>query len=165
MATMAYETGNPSRNPYDTRAQQHTSEYQWHGAHGKGRLRDTSAKSGDRQYAMFTHLAGLLSIFDFSVLGFVATLVMWQIRKDDSAFLDDHGKEAVNFQISLFLYALILAIASIPIVIVTLGLGFLIIVPLAIGLFLLRVVGSICAAVAANRGEFYRYPMCWRLIK
>jgi len=53
--------------------------------------------------------------------------------------------------------------------VVTLGLGAVLMVPLAIlgGLFLivLRVVGGISAAVAASRGEFYRYPMCIRLIR
>lgn len=160
MATMAYEQGNVAEADRD---------YRWQGGPDKGRLRDISADRSERQYAMFTHLAGLLSIFDFSVLGFVATLVMWQIRKDDSAFLDDHGKEAVNFSISLFLYAVVGGIVGVIVVILTLGLGALLIVPLAIiggiGLFLLRVIGSICAATAANRGEFYRYPMCIRLIK
>lgn len=160
MATMAYEHGNPAQAERD---------YRWQGGPGKGRLQDVSADSSERQYAMFTHLAGLLSIFDFSVLGFVATLVMWQIRKDESAFLDDHGKEAVNFQISLFLYAVVGTLIGVLFVILTLGLGALLILPLAIlggvGLFLLRVIGSICAATAANRGEFFRYPMCMRLIK
>ncbi len=157
MATMAQD--------YERTYRSEDREYRWHGHTGRGRLRDESATSSERQYAMFNHLAGLLSLVDFFVVGFVTCLVMWLVRRDDSEFLDDHGKEALNFQISLTLYWIGLAIISIPFLIVTLGLGIIILGPLGFGLILLRLIGCICAARAANRGEFYRYPMCVRLVK
>lgn len=161
MATMAHERTTPYRNE--------DREYRWHGHAGRGRLRDESASSSERQYAMFNHLAGLLSLIDFALIGFVASLIMWLVRRDDSEFLDDHGKEAVNFQISLFLYVIIGVVAGVLFAVLTLGIGAVIVVPLGIlgALFIvvLRIVGCIMAAVAANRGEFYRYPMCMRLIK
>lgn len=123
MATMAFQ------DQYQSGERQ----YQWHGHPGKGRLRDMSATSSERQYAMFNHLAGLLSLADFFVVGFITCLVMWLVRRDDSAFLDDHGKEALNFQISLTLYWIGLAIVSIPFLIVTLGLGIIILGPVGSG--------------------------------
>lgn len=161
MATMAQD--------YERTYRSEDREYRWHGHTGRGRLRDESATSSERQYAMFNHLAGLLSLVDFAIIGFVASLVMWLVKRDESEFLDDHGKEAVNFQISLFLYVVIGVIAGGLFVLLTLGLGALLVVPLAIiggvFIFVLRLVGCIMAAIAANRGEFYRYPMCIRLIK
>ncbi len=157
MATMAQD--------YERTYHHADRDYRWHGPAGRGRLRDMSAKPSERQYALFNHLAGLLSLLDFFVFGFVTSLVMWLVKRDESEFLDDHGKEAVNFQISLTLYWIALAIVSVPFLIVTLGLGFLVLVPVGIGLVVLRIVGCVSAAMAANRGEFYRYPMSVRLIR
>ncbi|MHC4975192.1 MAG: DUF4870 domain-containing protein [Planctomycetota bacterium] len=108
---------------------------------------DNDADTNERTYALFNHLVGTLSVLDavgfFSVIG---TLVMWQIRKNDSPFLDDHGREAMNFQLSLLLFAIV---------------SFGILIPV---LYILRLVGCIRGAMAANRGEFYRYPCCIRFI-
>lgn len=85
----------------------------------------------------------------------VAPLIIWQIQKDKSAFVDYHGKEAVNFQITM-------AIAA--------GVSFLLFL-LLIGLVLIWIVGAvwliftIIAAIKANNGEYYRYPLSIRLIK
>lgn len=157
MATMAQD--------YERTYHDSDREYRWHGPMERGRLRDESANPGERQYALFNHLVGLLSLVDFFVVGFITCLVMWLVRRADSEFLDDHGKEALNFQISLTLYWIGLAIVSIPFLIMTLGFGILVLGPVGFGLILLRLIGCICAARAANRGEFYRYPMCIRLIR
>ena len=129
-----------------------------------GRLRERDLAAGYRQYAMWTHLAPLLGSLIMVVssgaaflLPIIVALVMWLARKGDARFLDDHGREATNFQISL----LLLFIICIPIGILTCGLGWIV---GAIGIFVLSVVGGIFAAVAASKGEYYRYPMCIRLI-
>ncbi len=116
------------------------------------RVVDHDATSGERSYAMFTHLAPIAaSVLSVGIpgLSIIAPLVMWQVRKNDSPFLDDHGREAVNFQITILLFS----IASL----ITLGLMY---VPILI----FSIVVSIIGAVAANKGEFYRYPCCLRLI-
>lgn len=112
---------------------------------------DDEATSGERTYALWTHLsAGLF--FVTGVLVFQA-LILWLIRKNDSPFLDDHGREALHFQLSLVIYAIGASI-------LTLGIGFLVVFPV---LVVLGLIGSIRAAKAANRGEYYRYPMTLRL--
>jgi uncharacterized protein len=123
----------------------------------QGRAYDPDATSDERTFAMFMHLTLLLNLTGVGgLLAFVAVIIMWQIKKDESPFLDDHGREAVNFQISLFLWAFVLAFGAI----VTCGISliFLIAIPL------LGAIGMILAAIAANRGEFYRYPMTFRII-
>lgn len=115
---------------------------------------DEHAHEGERTYALFNHLIGLLSLFDNFLFGPLGALIMWRIKKNESPFLDDHGREAVNFQLSLLLYFFGLSI-------LTLGLA----VPLImVGVAALRLIGCIRGAMAAHRGEYYRYPMCIRFL-
>lgn len=107
----------------------------------------------ERTYALFIHLTLLLVHFAVPV---IPALVMWLIKRDQSHFVDDHGKEAVNFQISLLIYAL----ASVPLIFAC-GIG----IALSVAVWVLGIVGMIMAAVAAHKGQFYRYPMCLRFVK
>jgi uncharacterized Tic20 family protein len=110
-----------------------------------------------RMWAMFCHLAGLAGLLPMTpVFGsIIAPLIIWQIKKDNSEFVDEHGKEALNFQISILIYAL--------------AAGLLCFV--CIGLFLLPAVYIfdliflLIAAVKANNGERYCYPLSIRFIK
>ncbi len=104
--------------------------------------------SDDRSMAMLTHLLALVS-------GFLGPLIVWLIKKDQSPFVDYHGKEALNFQISLFIYW----IATILLVIVLIG---LLLIPV---LLVLQILFPILAAVAANKGQYYRYPLTIRIIR
>lgn len=108
----------------------------------------------ERMWAMLTHLSSLTGLF--TVVGsLVGPLIVWQIQKDKSAFVDYHGKEAVNFNITM-------AIAF--------GVSFLLFI-LLIGLVLIWIVGAvwfiftIIAAIKANNGEHYRYPLTIRFIR
>ncbi|MBX3379950.1 MAG: DUF4870 domain-containing protein [Phycisphaeraceae bacterium] len=118
-----------------------------------------SATEADvRSYATFTHIVPLIAHLGGPfIIPLVAAIIMWQIKKDQSPFLDDHGRESTNFQLSLLIYAvLVIPIAAI----ITCGLGAI----LAIPLIILNIVGCILAAKAAHRGEYYRYPMSIRII-
>ncbi|MFN7021398.1 MAG: DUF4870 domain-containing protein [Phycisphaerales bacterium] len=115
---------------------------------------DLNANASDRTYALFMHL--MLPIATFSVLPIVlGPLIMWLIRKDQSAFINDHGKEALNFNLSVLIYIILCAVL-IPVC----GIGFFL-MPIV---WILAVVFSIIAAVSANHGEWYRYPACIRII-
>ena len=122
----------------------------------QNRLVDHEADAGERQFAMWMHLSLLGNIVAPLVI-IIVPLVMWQVRKADSPFLDDHGRETVNFHISLYLYML----AIIPVLIMlTCGVG-VVLIP---GIYILGVIGMIAAARAASRGEYYRYPMTIRFL-
>lgn len=120
------------------------------------RLVDHDATESERQYAMWMHLSLLGTIFaPFVIL--IAPLVMWLTRKEESPYIDDHGREALNFQISLYIYML----ALVPLfALLTCGVG-AVLIP---GVYVLGIVGMIAAAKAANRGEYYRYPMSIRFL-
>ena len=107
-----------------------------------------------RQWGLFAHLSALIGlIIPFgNVLG---PLIIWQVKKAEMPFVDDQGKEALNFQITV-------AIA----VLVCIVLMFVL-----IGMLLLPVVGiaalvfTIIGGIKANEGQYYRYPFALRLIK
>src|SRR5689334_8979888 len=97
-------------------------------------------------------LCHLLAIFTW----FIGPLLIWLIKKDQSPFVDDQGKEALNFQIA----TLIASVICIPLNFVF-CLGFL----LLIAIHITRIVFCIIATIQANKGIAYRYPLNLRLIK
>jgi len=108
----------------------------------------------EKNWAMGCHLiafAGFVIPFG-NVIG---PLVIWLIKKDESAFIDDQGKESLNFQISITIYF----IASIFLSLFLIGIPLL----LAVGVFFIVMV--IIAGVKASNGEKYRYPLCIRLVQ
>jgi uncharacterized Tic20 family protein len=109
----------------------------------------------ETNFAMFTHLAGLLELTSVPGGGLIGPLVLWLIKKDTMPFVDDQGKEAVNFHITTTIA-----------VVVSWGLSFFCIgIPLLIAVIIGSVVFSIIAAIAASKGEAYRYPFTLRLLK
>jgi uncharacterized protein len=98
--------------------------------------------------AMLSHL---LAIFT----GFLGPLIIWLIKKDQSPFVDDQGKEALNFQITMLIGFVIGGLTT------CIFIG-LFIVP---ALVVLNIVLCIMAAMKANNGIAYRYPFALRLIK
>ena len=139
------------------RGQTEQTEYPSPPINERGRAYDPDASSDERTYAMFMHLTLLLNLTGVGgPISFIAVLIMWMIKKDESPFLDDHGCEAVNFQISLFVWGLIFLAA----ILFTCGASALLILAIPV----LGAVGMILAAIAANKGEFYRYPMTMRFI-
>ena len=109
--------------------------------------------SDERTYALLIHL----SSFVFPLMG---PLVLWLIKRGDSAYIDHHGKEAVNFHITLLGTSLALFLFAA----VTCGLGAIITVPAVLVLSVLDIVWTIVAAVRANEGVLWRYPYSMRLV-
>lgn len=119
----------------------------------------------ERTWGMFAHLAALLGGLLSSWLGglgvFIGPLVVWLVKKDSMPFVDDQGKEALNFNITIAIGVLILIILTV----ITFGVGILLTVPLGIALGIYWLVFTIIAAIKANEGVAYRYPFTLRLIK
>ena len=108
-----------------------------------------------RMWAMFCHLGGLGGFIIPVVGSIIGPLIFWSIKRAEYPFVDDQGKEALNFQITV-------AIA---------GVVCFLLIFVVIGFFLLPVVGllalifTVIGAIKANSGEYYRYPLSIRLIK
>lgn len=100
-----------------------------------------------RLWAMLAHLGGL-------VLSWLVPLIVWLALRERSRYVDEQGKEALNFQITLFLGYLVSAVLMFVLI------GFV----TAAAVWIAGVVYGILAAVATNRGEPWRYPVAVRLI-
>jgi hypothetical protein len=109
----------------------------------------------DRTWALICHLAGFAALTGIPFANILGPLVVWIIKKDQSWFVNDQGKEAMNFQISLSLYAIIAAL----LIFVLVG------IPLLFVLGIAWLVLMIIAAIKANEGVTYRYPLTLRFIK
>lgn len=103
--------------------------------------------SNDKNLAVLTHLSGIL-------FSFIPSLIVWLLKKETSPYVADQAREALNFQITL----LIAYIVSYILVIVLIGFLFMGIIWIA------NIILCIIAAVAASKGEYYRYPFTLRLI-
>lgn len=129
----------------------------------QGRVYAPGLTNDEKTWAMFAHL-GLLGHIVLPLVSVLIPLVIWLAKRADSDFIDDHGREALNFQITLFIYSIALPIAAFIFGVLTCGIGFVLLVPAALLPYVLGLVGMIMASIAANRGEFYRYPMTLRLL-
>ena len=144
-----------------------------------------------RNIATFIHL-GIFSRYFFPFGNFILPILLWTVNKDKSEFIDKNGKEAINFQLSILLYTIILGTISIPFFIFNIlgdasiydfinhndihinlshpgsfrtlmGASFVGII--AVVGFFLELVFIVTAAIRANKGEEYRYPLTIRFIK
>jgi uncharacterized protein len=107
-----------------------------------------------KNIAMLCHLLALTGYF--TVIGhIVGPLILWLIKKDEHPFINEHGKESLNFQISITIYMLL----SLPLWCAVIG--FFITVALGI----VDLVFVIIAGLKAANGEYYRYPMTIRFLK
>lgn len=101
-----------------------------------------------RQWAMFLHLS-LLGGFLIPGAGFIAPIVIWQIKKDELPTIDSHGKIVVNWLISSLIYATIFLVLSV----VLIG------IPLLMILGVLSIVFPVMGGIKANEGKLWRYPL------
>jgi len=107
------------------------------------------------KWAMICHIIALVGLLGNGIGFLVGPLVVWLIKKGDDPFIDEQGKEAVNFQITMVIAALVSLLLTLVFI------GFLLLA--AVGI--LAVVFPIIAAIKANDGVHYQYPLAIRFIK
>ncbi|RAJ27962.1 hypothetical protein LX77_00536 [Gelidibacter algens] len=142
-----------------------------------------------KNIATFIHLS-TFSRFIIPFGNFIGPIILWTINKEKSEFIDAHGKQAINFQISILLYAVILGALTIPFFIfnllshidfldfngfdnvhinigkpspllyITGGFGVLAIIG-----FILELIFIVVASLKARDGEFYKYPLTINFLK
>lgn len=106
-------------------------------------------RSDDKLWVVLSHLSVLLGV------GILLPLIVYLVKKDDSAVISYHAKEALNFHISVYLYAL----ACVPLLLIVIGLPLILLIGLAT--FILSIVG----AVRGADGREYRYPLTIRFVR
>lgn len=133
----------------------------------------------DRLWAGGAHLLALvfalLTSWIVGVAGVLGALIVYLLKRDDSAFVAAHAREAINFNLSMLFYAcgaMLIGGALIGVTVLTLGLGLILTAPAGVllllavgGVALLWLVCSIVATVKALNGETFRYPLTIRLLQ
>jgi uncharacterized protein len=114
-----------------------------------------SAASSVRTWCVLCHASALLGLFFHFVGHLLGPFIVWLMKRGDSPEIDAHGKESLNFQVSMLIYDIVAAILCI----VLIGL------PLLILLWIMNTVLVIIASVRASEGQLYRYPFTIRFLK
>lgn len=113
----------------------------------------TEATPEERNFAVLSHLCGFSGLL-IPFANLIAPAVLWYVKRDESDFIGDHAREALNFQISMSVWGIVAGLLTYVLI------GFLLLPVVA-------VVWAVCmviAALAASRGEEYRYPFTLRLV-
>jgi uncharacterized Tic20 family protein len=107
----------------------------------------------ERIAGVFMHVLAF-AFFVFPLGNIFGPLVLWLLKRKTSMYLDENGKESLNFQISMTLYGIVAGILSL----FGVGLPILAVIVLADGILV------VVAAVQAHKGDLYRYPLTIRFI-
>ena len=108
-----------------------------------------------RTWTALCHASALLGVFLHFPGHILGPLIVWLVKRGDSPEIDAHGKESLNFQISMLIYNAV----SVVFCLILVGFVFLAI------LWVLNAVLVIIASIQASDGKFYRYPMTIRFIQ
>lgn len=141
-------------------------------------IQTLSPSQNDRYWAASAHFLALalalMTAWIAGVAGIVGAGSVYLLKRDDSPFIAEHAREAINFNLSMLLYsvaALVLAIVLVGATVLTLGIGIIVTAPAGLLLVLVAaaiavmwLVCSVIAGIKAWNGEHYRYPLTMRLI-
>ncbi|MFT5751556.1 MAG: putative Tic20 family protein [Flavobacteriales bacterium] len=147
---------------------------------------DTTITTHQKNVSTFIHLSTFSKWF-FPFGNFIAPLILWSAQKRKSPFIDTNGRNAINFQLSILLYMIAIAVISIPFIIYqafkvertnanfsfenhfhtngdieslsTLFIVMIVVGTLLVGLALFEIINVVSAALKASNGESYRYPL------
>ena len=108
----------------------------------------------EKSLAMLCHLLGIFT-------GFLGPLIVWLVKKDSSPYMDHHGRESLNFQLTVMIVLFSLGCVTAVLMLVLVG---ILLIPVLMVLPVLAIVAEVLGAVAAQKGEWYRYPCCIRMV-
>lgn len=112
----------------------------------------TTDREDDRMLAIFCHLASFATAIPMGHI--LLPLGIWLWKRDSSAFINDQGREALNFQLSMTIYLIVTSLLCFVLI------GF----PILFGLLLFDIIVSLVAVFRVRHGIAYRYPLCIRFI-
>ena len=118
-------------------------------------LPQTPPTPATRTWIVACHASSLLGFFVPAGGHILPPLIVWLMKRGDSTEVDEHGRESLNFQLSMLIYSIIAGILMFVLI------GF-ILLPLV---HVLNVVFVIIASLRASEGQLYRYPLTIRFLK
>ena len=116
----------------------------------EGRLRDDATTEHERNLGLLMHLSPL-GTFVLTPAVFLIAPIVWLVKRDDSPYLDDHGREFINYWLSFLVFHLLLGVTVV----------FAFLIPV---LWIVAIVSMIRASIATSRNEIFRYPMTIRFL-
>ncbi len=122
---------------------------------------DGAITSDDKTWALASHIGALVTAW--FAFGFIAPLLVMLV-KGESPFIRRHAVESLNFQISLLIYSVVGGVLAFLVVILTFGIGALVVIPIVVVLAVAALVVIILATMKASNGEDFRYPLTIRFI-
>lgn len=123
-----------------------------------------SGDANSRNLAMACHLLAFAGyVVPFGHI--IGPLVLWLMKRERDPFVDHHGKEALNFQISMTIFAVAAGLIFATSVLTLRELGFLLGFSLVGAVMIFDLVFTVIAATKASSGIAYRYPLSLRLVR
>lgn len=116
------------------------------------------SQSDERLWATLIHVGGI-------IIGFISPLIGYLVLKDRSSFVREHSRTALNFQITMAIAHVANFILGLILGVVTFGAWFFVQTLITLAIWVVTIIFSIIAAIAANKGELYKYPLSINFIK
>lgn len=152
---------------------------------------EATISENQKNTSTFIHLSTFLKYF-FPFANFIAPILIWTFNKEKD-FVDEHGKQAINFQLSILVYTLIIGLVCLPFFIVFATdfislietiehaagnfsvtnmqnlsgyiILFSLVILIVLALFIFELYAVVNASMHAARGQLYQYPLCIPFIK
>jgi uncharacterized protein len=126
----------------------------------------TMSAEDERTWGAIAHAAAVVAmICSAGFLGFLASIAVYVVHKDRGPFVRAHAANSLNIQITMFIWLVVLGILTIPIALLTLGLGLVVMLPALAAAFLIAGVLHVIGAVKAYNGEWWNPPFTPRFVK
>lgn len=119
---------------------------------------ETTISKEERLWAMLAHLSAFAMYFT-GIGHILGPLVIWLLKRDGNPFIEDQAKEALNFQITVTLIGIAAILMCFTVILAVVG------IPILLILGTYQIICIIIAAIKANDGVAFRYPLTWRLVK
>ena len=144
--------------PYDQPTPEHQPAYQTRPA--------TMSPEDERTWGAISHAGAVVAmVCSAGFLGFLASVAVYVIYKDRGPFVRAHAANSINIQITMFIWLVVLGILTIPIALLTLGLGLVVMVPALAAAFVFAGILHVIGAVKAYNGEWWNPPFTPRFVK
>ena len=126
----------------------------------------TMSAEDERTWGAISHAGAVVAmICSAGFLGFLASVAVYVIHKDRGPFVRAHAANSLNIQITMFIWLVVLGILTIPIALLTLGLGLVVMVPALVAAFVVAGILHVIGAIKAYNGEWWNPPFTPRFVK
>lgn len=123
---------------------------------------DKTQENEVRMWSMFCHLSALAMLIGIPFGNILGPLIVWLCKKNEMPSVDEEGKKALNFQISMTLYLFVLAVSTFLLIFIFIG---YLLIPVFILTIIADFVLMIVAAVKVSNGETFEYPLAIKFIR